>query len=237
MAVVNDKEFSEQYSPSLEELQAWSVEMRNNAMKWHTWLSWTIITIYPSWSIFDYLLVYQHWQSFAVIRFLGALSIVSYLLLASIKKWQQPVFLGYLSTLVMYLSIAYMIPHTGEMMWFYSLGYCAAFVGANLLLYWKILHSIISLCITVFFYVLCFSLWGSQSIIGIIGGGGFLTVTIAIVSIVLLAIRMALYKKDFFLRIRLLTTQNQLEERLDEISSLKYCFWNSMKKFCCSVLE
>ncbi|MEM7183842.1 MAG: SpoIIE family protein phosphatase [Spirochaetota bacterium] len=222
MAVVKEKDFSEQYSPSIEDLQAWSVEMRKNGMKWHTWLSWTIITIYPSWSIFDYLLVYQHWQSFAIIRFVGAFLIAFYLLLASVKKWQQPVFLGYLSTLVMYLSIAYIISYTGEMMWFYSLGYCAAFIGANLLLYWKIWHSIISIGITSIFYVLCFSLFAKRDLIEMIAGGGFLTLTLALVSIILLAIRMALYKKEFFLRRQLLTTQNQLQERLDDLSALQY---------------
>jgi tetratricopeptide (TPR) repeat protein len=201
---------------------AWKEEVRTNGCKWHTWFAWAIMVIYPAWTIFDYLLVQEHWQLFGMVRLLGSAALGMYLLTARLLKYSNPVVLGYLNVLVMYVSIAWMMPYTGDAMWFYSLGYSTAFIVAGLMLYWDWQHSLITTATAIVSYAVFFALLGDMTLIDVIGGGAFLTLTLAVISVVLLAMRMKLNKKEFLLRMQLLQTREQLEERLDEITRLKF---------------
>jgi len=177
------------------------------------------VIIYPTWTLFDYVMAPQWWRTFGTIRFLQTAAIVAAYLAWRRERIRTETFL-YIMFLGMALEIAFMCAVVPDaVLTAYFLGFSTLFVAAGILILWNPGHSVVVLAITLGALVAASYAAGERTLRETIETGGFMFVTLAIVSILLTRMRWQMVRDEILARARLeaahreLTSSNRALER------------------------
>lgn len=190
----------------------WRNERELIARRWHQIFVLGVAVLLPAWIAFDFVFVPSYWVQFAVVRVGVSLLLLSALLLS--HRFNLPsLFLGYVGSILMHFTICLLLPFTGNALWMYSLGFTAAFIGASMLLFWPVKHTIFIIALTFAFYIFCFYQFSNLKYAAVLGHGGAVTFTVAIASIFLSWARNAMAAREFKTRLQLYRAREEVERK------------------------
>ncbi len=111
---------------------------------------------------------------------------------------------GYASFLAVSLADGYMASIASiESLQTHWLGYSVVLIGTNLFFMWKVIHSIISISISMGIVVVLFAMYTKLPFIVIASNGGFFTLFICILSCIIMYRRYVLTKENFLINLSL----------------------------------
>ena len=177
------------------------------------------VTIYPSWTLFDFLMAPDWWKTFAALRFLQAgLILVAYAIWRAGRL--QTDALVYVAFLGMALQIAFMcavVPNAVLVPYF--LGFSTLFLAAGILVLWDPVHSAIILVASVAAFLIANLWWQARAVSAEVESGGFMFVTLAIVSILLTRMRWQMVREEIDARLRIEAAHQKLERQASELAT------------------
>ena len=189
----------------------WQSELTRIATKHHIIVCWVAIILNPIWFVADYFTIPDHWINFLVVRL--AVTFITLLAVIFQKKLNiSSEVLIFIPVLGISIQNAYMwsvmdIP----MLQKHTFAYIALFIGAGMLVLWKPWWSITVVLLSLIGNIIFFNLLSNLTIDEILINGGFLTGTVAIITIVLIHSRYSLTKKEIIARLTLAESNKELE--------------------------
>ena len=189
----------------------WKSELNRIATKHHIIVCWVAIILNPIWFVADYFTIPSYWQIFFVIRLsVTALTLIAVIFRKKIKLSTEVLIL--FPFLGISLQNAYMwsvmdVPTLQK----HAFAYIALLIGAGMLVLWKPIWTILIVGISLVMNILFFQYNSTLSSQEIVINGGFLVLTVGIISIVLIQSRYVLTKKEIIARLALAATNEQLE--------------------------
>lgn len=209
---------------------SWEKELSETAYKYHYIGSWVAITFNLIFSLNDYFNVNEYWLLFFYVRF--AVSFITLLVLLLHKPLKiSSEYLIFVPFLLISFQNAFMwsfmdAPHMLK----HTLAYIALFIGAGMLILWKIQFSIAVVVLSLLANVVCLSLNSQLTLDEILIDGGILTFSVAVFSILLIQTRYKLTVKEIKARLALEKSNETLnfqklviEEKTTKIEdSIKY---------------
>ncbi len=174
-------------------------------------------------SISDYFTIPQHWQSFLVLRFIITAIFFSIYLLqdrfAIPVEW--PAFIAYLGCIVEN-SYMYSVMDASTLQKF-TFAFIATFIGAGMMAVWRLSFSVWAVIVSLILNASFFLLLSPLSIEEYLSNGAFLTMMVAIFSIVLIHTRYNLTLKEVTSRLKLEVASDEIAEKNKNITdSIKY---------------
>ncbi|WP_425389428.1 PP2C family protein-serine/threonine phosphatase [Ekhidna sp.] len=201
-----------------EEVQ-WEGALKRSTVKYHIAGAWVAVIFNLVFGATDYINVNHHFEVFFIFR-LAVSSITAILLVFRKPLNISDVFLVFVPVLLISVQNAFMwslmdVDHFQK----HTLAYIALFIGAGMLVLWKIYWSIIvvvlSIAANIFFLVRNSTL----SVEEILASGGLLTGTVMIFSIILIQTRYNLTKREIIARLSLEKSNQKLNEQKKIIES------------------
>ncbi|MEY3237844.1 MAG: hypothetical protein RI883_1945 [Bacteroidota bacterium] len=189
----------------------WQNELKRIATKHHIIVCWVAIILNPIWFIADYFTIPDYWKTFFVVR----ISVTVLILLAVLLRKKIN-----LSTELLMLFPFLGISLQNAYMWSvmdvptlqkHAFAYIALLIGAGMLVLWKPIWTIGVVIVSFIVNILFFQYNSSLTSEEILINGGFLVLTVAIISVVLIQSRYVLTKKEIIARLALAATNDQLE--------------------------
>jgi serine phosphatase RsbU (regulator of sigma subunit) len=209
---------------------SWKEELKNTGYKYHYIGSWVAVIFNLVFALNDYFNVNEYWQLFFYVRFaVSSVTLIVLILHKPLKISSEylifvPFLLISLQNAFMwsFMDAAHMLKHT--------LAYIALFIGAGMLILWRIQFSIAVVVLSVIANVVFLTIYSQLSFEAIMINGGILTFTVAVFSILLIQTRYKLTTKEIISRLALEKSNNTLnhqkliiEEKTTKIQdSIKY---------------
>jgi signal transduction histidine kinase len=184
-----------------------------------TLLAMAAVTIYPSWTVFDVLMAPQWWKTFATLRFLQA-GVIAVAYAAWRAERMQSETLIYIAFLGMALQIAFMcavVPIGVSIAYF--LGFSTLFLASGILVLWRPLHSAIVLLLSLAGLLLANVLYEARPLSVLVQQGGFMFLTLAIVSVLVTRMRWQMVREEIDARARMEAAHRALERQAAELAS------------------
>lgn len=186
-------------------------------------VTWIAIFVYPFWGVLDYLFANEYWRFFLTLRVIESICMALGVFLLKRNKI-RPELLGYITFLGITLQISYMcnvVQDTSLLT--YLLGFSTAFIGANLVLIWRPIHSILVFVGTLVSFFIFFSTISTISIFLVIKNGGLLFLTIALASTFVSWLHYTFRRREVVARLKLATATDKLGKAYREITdNVKY---------------
>ncbi len=198
----------------------WRHVLSENGRKNHTIFSIFLVTILPSWSIFDYFAVKNLFSEIFYFRFISAFCIGILGLLCHKRKISY-IILGYAITLVAYIGVGAFLPFlTEDKIQYWCVGYSTCFVTWSLFQTWRRIHHIVNILTSFFTVSLLILLFSPLHFSVYIINGLLLTASVAIVCSGLFYIRHSFMYKTFILTEELNLANEDLKSKNQNISVL-----------------
>ena len=192
---------------------SWEEELHKTAENYNIKVSWVAVIFNILFFITDYINTDQHWVTFLKVRIVvSAITFAAIMLRKPLKiASQQVVFVPFL--LISFQNAFMWSLMDAELLQKHTLAYMALFIGAGMLIIWKIRYSVIiviaSILANVFFLVRNSQLDLEQ----IMASGGLLTGSVAIFSILLIQTRYNLTKREIIARTQLASSNQILSDQ------------------------
>ncbi len=189
----------------------WQIELNRIASKHHIIVCWVAIILNPIWFVADYFTIPTYWKIFFIVRItITALTLLAVILKNKINLSTELLIL--FPFLGISLQNAYMwsvmdIPTLQK----HAFAYLALLIGAGMLVLWKPIWTIGVVVVSLIANVLFFHYNSALTTQEILINGGFLVLTVAIISVVLIQSRYVLTKKEIIARLALAKTNDELE--------------------------
>ncbi len=197
----------------------WPAELDKVAMKFHLIGCWVAIIVNPIWIISDYFTVPEKWQFWAVLRVLASLLTLATVLLRK-KLKLSPEFIIYVPAMSLSILSAYMLMVVDvEIFRMTTLGYCTLFIGMGMLILWRIIHSFIAIGLSLVANVIFYILLSPLTVEEVITNGGFVTISVALFTIILIQSRYVLTKKEIIARLALTESKATIQEKNERITN------------------
>jgi signal transduction histidine kinase len=194
-------------------------ELEARAARAASLLVFAAVTIYPAWTIFDFLLAPGWWRTFATLRFLQAGVIgLSYLLWRA-KRISTDV-LVFVAFLGMALEIAFMcavVPE--EALVPYFLGFSTLFVAAGVVILWPPDRSLIVLVAALTALMAANALGEARSAFTLVEHGGLTFVTLAVVSVLVTHMRWEMLRDEIDSHAKIEGARRALEHQAGALAS------------------
>ena len=197
----------------------WEEALKRATIKYHIAGAWVAVIFNLIFGVTDYINVHHHFEVFFVFR-LAVSSITAILLVLRKPLNISADFLIFVPVLLISIQNAFMwslmdIEHLQK----HTLAYIALFIGAGMLVLWKIYWSIIVVVLSIAANVFFFIQNSTLSTEEILVGGGLLTGTVMIFSIILIQTRYNLTKREIVARLSLEESNKLLNEQKKIIES------------------
>lgn len=215
-----------QRNPAVE----WEGALKKTTVKYHIAGSWVAVVFNLVFGATDYINVNHHFEVFFIFR-LAVSSLTAILLVLRKPLNISADFLIFVPFLLISIQNAFMWSlMDADLLQKHTLAYIALFIGAGMLVLWRIYWSIIVVVISIaanFFFLIRNS---SLDVEEILASGGLLTGTVMIFSIILIQTRYNLTKKEIISRLslkesnKILNRQKKIIEskNKDITSSIRY---------------
>lgn len=191
----------------------WQNLLSENGKKNHIIFSIFLVTILPSWSIFDYFAVKNLFLEIFAFRFLSA-ALVGTLAILCQKGKVNYIFLGYVITLVAYVGVGAFLPLLSEnKIQYWCVGYSTCFVTWSLFQTWRGIHHVINIIASFSIVTLLIILFSPLPFYIFIINGFLLTTSVAIVCSGLFYIRYSFMYKTFILTEEKIELQEALSKK------------------------
>ncbi len=196
-------------------MQVWEEELKKVATKYHIIACWLAGVLDPLWVLSDISVMPDRWEEFFVIRLVvAALSLLG---LAFRKKISVEM-VAFIPVLGISLQNAYMYGvMDAEAFQKHTFAYVALFIGAGMVVFWKVIYSYIVVGLSIIANIIFLYLYSPLGLEEIMINGGLLTFTVAIFSILLIQTRFNLTKKEIIARLALAESNQILEEQKEII--------------------
>lgn len=207
----------------------WQAELKKTAGNYNLKVTWVAIIFNVLFGVTDYFNVEEHWKIFLGVRL--AVSFITFSVYFVRKDFKIPsewvVFVPFL--LISFQNAFMWSVMDAEHLQKHTLAYMALFIGAGMLILWKIRYSVIvvalSIPVNVFFFIYNSDLTLEQIMVN----GGLLTASVAIFSILLIQTRYNLTKKEIISRIGLAQSNIKLNEQKEIIEENNKSITDSIK--------
>jgi serine phosphatase RsbU (regulator of sigma subunit) len=197
----------------------WEGALKRATVKYHIAGAWVAVIFNLVFGATDYINVNHHFEVFFIFRL--AVSALTAILLVLRKPLNISAdFLIFVPFLLISIQNAFMWSlMDADLLQKHTLAYIALFIGAGMLVLWKIYWSIIVVVISIaanFFFLIRNSSLGVEEILA---SGGLLTGTVMIFSIILIQTRYNLTKREIIARLSLEESNKQLNKQKKIIES------------------
>jgi len=189
---------------------SWQSELRASAYRYHSSIALVAALLNPFWAIIDYYTIPVHIVDFFSVRI--GVSLVTLLFVVFKKKFiTHPEVIAFVPFILFSVQNAYMysvmdIPELQK----HTLAYIATFIGGGLFVLWHFSYSIMLFIISLAANLIFFSMYGHLSAAEVFVNGGMLTLSIALLTILLIHTRTNLTKKEIISRLALAESNRQL---------------------------
>jgi len=214
-------------------LKGWREEFQSKAFRYHSIACFIGLTFNPLFAITDYFNIPAHFKDFLLVRIL--VSTASGIVLIFRNKLKNfPEGLAYFPFLGISIQNAYMYSVMNEAEFQrHTFAYLALFIGAGMFVFWRPIHSVIVVVISLIANIIFYQLFSPLSVDTYFVNGGMLVLATALFSILLIQTRTDLTKKEIMFRLALEKSNAELslkkaiiEEQntniLDSINYAKY---------------
>ncbi|SNS91687.1 Serine phosphatase RsbU, regulator of sigma subunit [Ekhidna lutea] len=197
----------------------WEEELKKATVKYHIAGSWVAVIFNLIFGATDYINVNHHFEVFFIFRL--AVSALTAILLVLRKPLNISAdFLIFVPFLLISVQNAFMWSlMDAEHLQKHTLAYIALFIGAGMLVLWKIYWSIIVVVISIAANIYFLAKNSTLGLEEILASGGLLTGTVMIFSIILIQTRFNLTKKEIISRLALEDSNKQLNAQKKIIES------------------
>lgn len=188
----------------------WNKELYTTATRYHIIGCWAAIILDPLWVINDYFIFPSNWIEFFILRLIVVFATLIGVLFRKPLKI-SPELLIIIPFLGISLQNAYM-QSVMDLSSFqkHTFAYIALFIGGGMLILWKPVYSIIVVILSFIASIILLALFSKLSIEEIMVGGGLLTATVAVFSVILIHTRYTLTKKEIIARLALKESNQML---------------------------
>ena len=192
---------------------SWEEELSKTAENYNIKVSWVAVIFNILFAATDYVNAEEHWITFLMVRIaVSSVTFAAIMLRKPLKLTsQQVVFVPFL--LISFQNAFMWSLMDAELLQKHTLAYMALFIGAGMLIIWKIRFSVVivvaSIAANIFFLMRNSPLDFEQ----IMASGGLLTGSVAIFSILLIQTRYNLTKREIIARTQLASSNQQLTEQ------------------------
>ncbi len=197
----------------------WQDELDAVALRFHTIGCWVGIIANLVWIPMDYMAVPHLWEFWAIMRVtVSALSLAGLLLKDKLKLGPEGII--YIPAMSLCIISGYMYHVVDyETYQVNTLGYCGLFIGIGMLILWKIKHSFILIGSTLVSNVIFYWLFSDLTVSQALTGGGVVSLTVAVLSIILIQNRYSLTKTEIKARLELARSKEVIQEKNQSITS------------------
>ena len=188
----------------------WKSELNASAFKYHSIIVLVAALLNPIWAIIDYFTIPAHIVDFLSFRIV--VSIITLLFFVFRKKLvNRAELIALIPFLCFSVQNAYMysvmeIPELQK----HTLAYIAMFIGGGLFVLWRTSYSVILVVVSLISNLVFFSIFGRVNTSDVFANGGMLTLSIAVLTILLIHTRTELTKKEIISRLSLAESNKQL---------------------------
>ena len=201
----------------------WKKELNKTALRYHTITLWVAVVFNLLFFITDYINIYEYWQEFLSFRV-----VVAFICLITVlfhKRLHISIeMMAVIPVLLISIENAYMWSvMDAEHLQKHTLAYMALFIGSGMFVFYATSYSIFIVVASIIANVLFFYVNSNLSVDEVLVNGGFLTLAVAIFSILLIRMRYSLTKKEIIARLELEKSKQLIEEKHKEITdSINY---------------
>jgi phosphoserine phosphatase RsbU/P len=197
----------------------WKSEMDKTILRYHSITSWVAIVFNLLFFATDLININEYWQPFLAFR--ASVSFVMLVVMLSYKKLKIPIeLIGVLPVLLISIQNAYMWSvMDAEHLQKHTLAYMALFIGAGMLVLYRVYYSIFIIVSSIIANVIFFKINSSLTLDEIIVNGGLLTASVGIFSILLIRTRYSLTKKEIIARLSLEASNAALAQQKEIIET------------------
>lgn len=201
----------------------WKIELNNTALKYHVIALWVAVVFDMLFYVTDYFNLPAYRFEFFIFRLIVSICCLITVLLYK-KLNLSTHFMGVLPVLLISIQNAYMWSvMDAEHLQKHTLAYMALFIGSGMFMFYHWYYSAFIVVINVIANIIFFYLFSNLSIDEILVNGGFLVLSTAIFSVLLIRMRYNLTQKEIIARHELNNSKIQIEEKNKEITdSINY---------------
>jgi sigma-B regulation protein RsbU (phosphoserine phosphatase) len=190
--------------------QDWKVELNETAFKYHLLIARVGLALNLIFAAGDYFNSPQHFTHFLIFRIVVS-SITLTAVLFKNKFISNPALLVLIPVIGISIQNAYMYSVLeGAEFQKHTFAYITLFIAAGMFILWKPIYSIMVVAVSLVANVLFFWMNSHLMLSEILINGGLLTLTVALLSILLINSRTNLTKKEIIARLALAESNNQL---------------------------
>jgi len=201
----------------------WKTELNKTALRYHTITLWVAVVFNLLFFITDYINIYEYWQEFLTFRVVVAfICLITVLFHKQLKISIE--MMAVIPVLLISIQNAYMWSvMDAEHLQKHTLAYMALFIGSGMFVFYHVYFSVFIVVANVVANVIFFYFNSALSVDEVLVNGGFLTLAVAIFSILLIRMRYSLTKKEIIARTELEKSKQLIEEKHKEITdSINY---------------
>ena len=201
----------------------WKSELNKTILKYHTIALWVAVIFDLLFFITDYLNIYDYWQDFLIFRL--AVSFICLITVLFHTKFNiDKEILGVIPVLLISVQNAYMWSVMDiQQFQQHSFAYIALFIGSGMFIFYNVYYSIFIVLINLIFNIIFFYFNSLLTLDEILVNGGFLTLAVAIFSIILIRMRYRLTTKEIISRHALEQSKREVDKKNNEIlDSINY---------------
>lgn len=197
----------------------WEGALKRATIKYHIAGAWVAVIFNLVFGATDYINVNHHFEVFFIFR-LAVSSLTAILLVLRKPLNISADFLIFVPFLLISIQNAFMWSlMDADLLQKHTLAYIALFIGAGMLVLWKIYWSIIVVVISIAANIFFLMRNSTLSLEDILASGGLLTGTVMIFSIILIQTRYNLTKREIVARLSLEESNKKLNEQKKIIES------------------
>ena len=201
----------------------WTSELDKTTLKYHKITLWVAVVFNLLFFSTDYINMNSFLEEFFTFRL--TVSIICLISVLFYKRLKIPIeLMGVIPVLLISIQNAYMWSvMDAEHLQNHTLAYIALFIGSGMFVFYHVYYSIFIVGISIIANLLFFYFNSTLSVEEIMVNGGFLTLSVAIFSILLIKTRYSLTKKEIIARFKLNDSKILIEEKNNEIlDSINY---------------
>ncbi len=202
---------------SSKSIVSWQSELLKTAEKYNIIVSWVAVIFNILFFITDYINVEEHWIVFLYVRLgVSGITFAALMLRKPLKiPSEKVVFIPFL--LISFQNAFMWSLMDAEHLQKHTLAYMALFIGAGMLILWKMNYSVIIVVASIIVNVFFLSINSQLPLEQIMVNGGLLTGSVAIFSILLIQTRFNLTKREIISRTELAASNQLLKEQKEII--------------------
>lgn len=180
---------------------------------------WTILFIYPLFSIVDFIFSPDIWLQFFIVRIITDLVILAFYSLFQRRRYNYRILL-HLTLMILSVTSALLCNIVDiQVLNIYYLMFSAIFLFFNLQVFWEAINSVIEAAIALVLLAIFFRLFSRYELDLVISNGGTLFFIIALISCMVPGARYKIIARDARSQLLISKSNDQLKEQFSDINS------------------